>query len=379
MTDNHWELKLNERTEQGNLRSLKTTEGMLDFVSNDYLGLARNHTLYELIKLRMDEVSIPNKNGSGGSRLLSGNSEIYEQLETMLAKVFRAESCLIFNSGYQANLALLASVPQQGDTILYDQLSHICLKEGAWLSKAESVMFAHNDLEDLERKLKLANGTKYIILESVYSMDGDYSPLQAMMDLAEKYDAKVIIDEAHSTGVLGPEGAGWCVQEGLQDRVFARVYTFGKAMGVHGACIAGSETLKNFLINFARPFIYTTAMPVHSIVSIEQSFLYLSRNMHLQEALNQRITFFREGLGPLLETGRNCEYPGSTTAIQPLIVPGNDFIKDVAFRLQEECLDVRPILAPTVKKGAERLRISLHVHNTEKEIQVLLQAMNNIL
>ena len=205
MTDNRWELKLNERVEQGNLRSLKRTDGMLDFVSNDYLGLARNHTLFELIKLRMDQVSMPNKNGSGGSRLLSGNSEIYEQLEAMLAGLFRAESCLVFNSGYQANMAIIAAVPQKGDAILYDQLSHICLKEGAWLSKADSVMFAHNDLEDLERKLKHAKGTKYIILESVYSMDGDFSPLRSMIEMAEHYEAKIIIDEAHSTGVLGPD------------------------------------------------------------------------------------------------------------------------------------------------------------------------------
>ena len=377
MTDNRWRLKLEERVSQGNLRSLKTTRGMIDFVSNDYLGLARDQTLYELIKLRMEEVDIPNKNGAGGSRLLSGNSQLYEHLEAMLASIFKAESCLVFNSGYQANLAILASVPQKGDTIIYDQLSHVCLKEGAWLSKAESVMFAHNDLDDLERKLKNASGTRYIVIESVYSMDGDYSPLKEIIAMAEQYDAKIIVDEAHSTGVSGPDGAGWCVEQGQQDQIFARVYTFGKGMGVHGACIAGSKSLKDFLINFARPFIYTTALPMHSVVSIEQSFVYLSKHLYLQEELRRRIAIFRKEMQAIVEKTNKYQYHDSTTAIQPLIVPGNEFIKEVAAKVQNAGFDVRPILAPTVKKGAERLRISLHVHNTEEDIHALLRTLKN--
>ena len=379
MAHEGWRLKLAERGTQGNQRRLKVTTGMKDFVSNDYLGLARNQTLYELIKLRMEEVELPNKNGSGGSRLLSGNSELYEALEELLAALFKAESCLVFNSGYQANLALIAAVPQKGDTILYDQLSHICLKEGAWLSKAESVMFAHNDLEDLERKLKLAKGERFIVIESVYSMDGDFSPLTDIVSLAKMYDAKIIIDEAHSTGVRVADGAGWCVQEGLHEHIFARVYTFGKAMGVHGACIAGSASLKEYLINFARPFIYTTALPLHSVVSIEQSFQYLAHNMHLQEALRQRIGVFREGIQSIQSASEKLFYPGSDTAIQPLIVPGNEFSKAVAEKLQQQGFDVRPILAPTVKKGAERLRVSLHVHNSTEDIQQLLKALEKCL
>lgn len=379
MTEDRWEQKLEDRVLLGNFRKLKVTTGMIDFVSNDYLGLARNNTLFELIKIRMNEIDFPNKNGSGGSRLLSGNSALYENLESYLAEIFKSEATLVFNSGYQANLALVSAVPQKGDIIIYDQLSHVCLKEGAWLSKAESVMFAHNDLEDLERKLNHAKGDKYVILETIYSMDGDKAPLSEIIDLCKSYQAKIIIDEAHSTGVTGEGGNGLCCEMGREDDFFARVYTFGKAMGVHGACIACSSQLKEYLINFARPFIYTTALPLHSVISIEQSFLYLQRNRQLQDTLNELINFCQAGIQQIADTKKEVYYPGSDTAIQPLIIPGNERIKSISNRLEERNLDVRPILSPTVKKGSERLRISLHIYNTKEEIELLLEALNEFL
>lgn len=379
MDEDRWNQKLSNRVSQGNFRQLKVTTGMIDFVSNDYLGLARNNTLYELIKIRMDEIEIPNKNGSGGSRLLSGNSSLYENLESYLSGIFKSEAALVFNSGYQANLALVSAVPQKGDTIIYDQHSHVCLKEGAWLSKAESVMFAHNDLEDLARKLKLAKGDKYVILETIYSMDGDRAPIQEIVELCKMHEAKIIIDEAHSTGVIGERGNGLCCYQNMEDDFFARVYTFGKAMGVHGACIACSNQLREYLINFARPFIYTTALPAHSVVSIEQSFQFLERNMHLQAVLNDLIGFFQTGIEQIADSKSDIFYPCSETAIQPLIIPGNDRIKSISERLGKRNLDVRPILSPTVKKGSERLRISLHIYNTKEEIELLLEALNEFL
>lgn len=375
MAEDKWKDRLKEREDQGNKRHLRLTEHLVDFVSNDYLGLARNQELYERIKKRVEDSPLPNKNGSGGSRLLSGNSEVYEQTENFLADLFDSEAALLFNSGYQANLALISSVPQKGDTVIYDQLSHICLKEGAWLSKAESVMFSHNDPEDLERKLLQAQGDKFVVIESVYSMDGDFSPLQEIIGVCEKYEAKIIIDEAHSTGVMGDRGSGWCVSSGLHEKIFARVYTFGKGMGVHGACIACSHQLKEFLVNFARPFIYTTALPLHSLLSIDESFKYLTDHQYLQQDLNDTIAFFKEELGRCLPPGENFTYPGSDTAIQPVIIAGNDRIKKVSDYLQAQNLDVRPILSPTVRKGTERLRISLHVHNTKDQIGILVKAL----
>ena len=271
---NHLQQKLVERSQAGTKRELKTNDRLVDFVSNDYLGLARSVELFEKIKA-YDYSKIVNKNGSSGSRLLSGNSSAYEQLEKKLAEIFNAEAALLFNSGYNANLALVCSLPQKGDTILYDSLSHVCLKEGAWLSRADSLAFEHNDLNDLERKLQTSSGTKYIVIESVYSMNGDIAPLEEITRLAKKYEAKLIVDEAHSTGVFGENGSGLVCELGMEKDFEARIYTFGKGMGVHGACVCGSQLLIDYLINFGRPFVYTTALPIHSIFSIDATFDYL--------------------------------------------------------------------------------------------------------
>ncbi len=378
--DDRLDLALQERKQLGNYRKLKQSTGLIDFVSNDYLGLARDVTLCELIKLELDQLDQPNMNGAGGSRLLSGNSKLYEETENMLSEIFKAEAALIFNSGYQANLGLLSSVPQKGDTILYDQLSHVCLKEGAWLSKADSVMFAHNDLSDLERRLKLiSEGEKFIVVESVYSMDGDYAPLKGIVALAKKYNAHIILDEAHSTGVIGERGAGFAIDEHLHQEIFARVYTFGKAMGVHGACVVGSQKLIDYLINFGRPFIYTTALPSHSVMSIKQSFAYLKRHQYLQDTLNDRIAYFKKEFKKVVGNMPDVMFPDSNTAIQPIIIPGNERIRELAQKLNMSGYDVRPILAPTVKSGKERLRICLHVYNSYEEIDGLIQQLVTLL
>lgn len=297
-------------------------------------------------------------NGGTGSRLLSGNHRYFEQLEDYLAGVFQSESALVFNSGYAANQAVVASLPEKGDTVIYDQLSHVCLKEGAWLSAADTIAFRHNDTDDLEMKLSQATGRKFVLTETVFSMDGDVAPLAGIIDICKRYQAYLIVDEAHSTGVFGENGSGMLVGERLADQVFARIYTFGKGMGVHGACVAGSKDLIDYLVNFGRPFIYTTSLPPHSVISIEESFRFLAKNAHLQEELKKKISLFQSG------------YPGSIsdTAIQPVMIGTNERARSVAARLQEQGYDVRPILSPTVKRGTERLRISLHVHNTDEEI-----------
>lgn len=355
--------KLDERVRNGSIRALKDNSHLIDFVSNDYLGLSRSEELSARISRRFSNEN--QGNGGTGSRLLSGNNQLYERVEAFLAEIFQSESALIFNSGYAANQALVSSVAGKGDTILYDQLSHVCLKEGAWLSRATTVSFGHNDLADLEIKLKRAEGRVFVLTESVFSMDGDMAPLAAIVGLCEKYEAYLIVDEAHSTGVYGERGSGVLVEENLTDRVFARVYTFGKGMGVHGACVAGSKILTDFLINFGRPFIYTTSLPPHSIISIEESFKYLNEHIGLQSELQNRIRLFRE----------NWEESISETAIQPILIGSNEKARAISDKLQQKGYDVRPILSPTVKKGTERLRISLHVHNTEEEVLALLDAV----
>ncbi|MEQ9376545.1 MAG: 8-amino-7-oxononanoate synthase [Imperialibacter sp.] len=363
--------RLDERKAKGNLRALPGIHLPHDFTSNDYLGLARSTELGQMIARRLGELGAP-AHGGTGSRLLSGNSDFAMELEQKLARIFKGEAALVFNSGYQANLCLISAVAQKGDTILYDQLSHVCLKEGAWLSKAKTFAFLHNDLADLERRLKTVEGNTFVVIESVYSMDGDVAPLKEIATLCKKYEARLIIDEAHGTGVFGEGGSGLACSLGLEEAFFARVYTFGKAMGVHGAAVVGSQVLIDYLVNFGRPFIYTTAMPLHSLVAIEQAFDYLSQNEHLQALLERRIVSFVRQFPVSTKLTR---LP-SDTAIQPIVVPGNEKAKAMAKALQNNGIDVRPILAPTVKEGEERLRICLHTYNTEEEINALCQTLS---
>jgi 8-amino-7-oxononanoate synthase len=338
------------------VRSLKPPPEGVDFTSNDYLGLARSEVLYQMIMDAM--AALPKKrNGSTGSRLLSGNSILIESLEKKLADVFTSESALFFDSGYNANLAVLSTLPQRGDTIIMDEFSHASLKDGARLSLATKWNFRHNDLGDLQKKLQSAEGEKWIVVESIYSMDGDECPLDEIASLAHDFGAHVILDEAHSTGLRD-----------YSKKIDIRVCTFGKAMGVHGACVCSSPGVKNELINFARPFIYTTAPSDHSVVSVSCAFDFLSANTHLEKELNARIDFFRS-IAP---------WSKSKTQIQVLIIPGKENVLKAASHLQAEGFDVRPILSPTVNEGQERLRICLHVFNTEKEIKALVDSLNRL-
>lgn len=356
--------KLDERRKKGNLRVLPSIDGLTDFVSNDYLGLSQNAALSGRVHERCLQEQVPV--GGTGSRLLSGNHCWYEEAEELLQGVFGAEAILLFNSGYAANQALVSAIADKGDTILYDQLSHVCLKEGAWLSKAETVAFRHNDLEDLERRLQLVKGRCFVVTESIFSMDGDVAPLREIVNLCETYHAYLVVDEAHSTGCYGEQGAGLLMEMGLAHRVFARVYTFGKGMGVHGACVAGPAVLKEYLVNFGRPFIYTTSMPPHSIIAIMESFRYLAGKLELQQMLQSKITLFRS------------QWPKatSTTSVQPVMIGSNEKARQASMQLQQAGFDVRPILSPTVRSGTERLRISLHVHNTDDQIGSLIQELS---
>lgn len=361
--------QLAQREAEGIRRYLKTDQhDLIDFTSNDYLGLARSAELFQQIEKKVHSLQLKS-NGATGSRLLSGNSDYAEEVEKKLARIFKSESTLLFNSGYTANLGVLSSLPQRGDTILYDELAHACMKDGARLSLAKRFNFRHNDLNDLESKLKLATGKIFIAVESIYSMDGDQCPLQELVKLSEKYGAFIILDEAHSTGVLGQAGAGLAVSLGLQDKIDIRIYTFGKGMGIHGACVVGSSMLHDYLINFARPFIYTTALPPHSVASIDCAFDFLNQNIHLQQVLDTKVKYYLHALNLVGESSH------SNSSIQSIQIGGNEKAKNLALVLQQKGFDVRPILSPTVPKGTERLRICLHTFNSEEEISRLIQSL----
>jgi 8-amino-7-oxononanoate synthase len=361
--------KIARRKQEGLFRKLTTPQASIDFSSNDYLGLSRSEELYKIIQQKASTLN-QKCNGATGSRLLSGNSLYAEALEQKLASHFKGESSLLFNSGYAANQAVLSSLPQKNDVILYDELAHACIKDGARLSLATRHPFRHNDLEDLERKIKktTAAGRIFIAVESIYSMDGDTCPLPQLVTLAEQYGASIVLDEAHSTGVEGHHGSGMATRLSLENKIDIRIHTFGKALGVHGACVVTTTPLVEYLINFARPFIYTTALPPHSLVSIDCAIDYSIQHPSLQSTLIENVNLFV----------KHADFPGritSNSAIQTAIFPGNNTVKQAANTLQTKGYDVRPILSPTVPRDTERLRICLHAYNTPSEIQGLAEAL----
>lgn len=363
--------RLSQRLEDCNLRSLPNATDLKDFCSNDYLGLAHNSFLAELINEQYNNFGDKPKNGSTGSRLITGNSVYAEQTEHFLASIFNTDSVLLYNSGYTANLGVLSSIPQKGDTILYDELSHASIKDGIRLSFADRFSFQHNNLEALEKKIRLAKGEVYVVVESVYSMDGDAAPLIDLAELCKKYGAFLIVDEAHSTGIYGKNGSGLVCSLGLEEKVFIRIHTFGKAIGMHGACVAASKQVINFLINFSRPFIYTTALPLHNLVSIRKAFEYLEEHPDLQDYLRNKIKLFKA------KTSEIVPLINSESAIQAVIVPGNEKAKEIAQKAQLSGYNVKSILSPTVKKGHERLRICLHLFNEDNDIINLAELLNS--
>ena len=360
--------KLNERLQHGNFRVLKTVSGLVDFCSNDYLGFARSEKLKALVEAEIKQY--PNYlNGSGGSRLLTGNTAFTEELEQQIANFHQAKAGLIFNSGYDANLGLFASLPQRGDTIITDELIHACIIDGAKLSYANRFIFKHNDLDDLEKKLQNARGIIYVAVESVYSMDGDEARLKEIIQLAQKYNANLIVDEAHATGVFG---SGLVQKLKLENEVFARTVTFGKALGSHGAIVLGSKALRNYLINFARSFIYTTAPSFHQLLTTKMAYQLLETSEEEQQKLNGLISLFKKKL----QKKHQYQLIESNSAIQSILILGNHEAKQKAAFLQENGFDVRAILTPTVAAGKERLRVCLHSYNKEEEITALIEFIN---
>lgn len=366
--------KLEARKQNNALRQLPQKQEKIDFVSNDYLGFSRSEKLFQ----ETHQYLIDNKytqNGATGSRLISGNHPLYNVTEDHIAHFHQSESALIFNSGYDANVGFFSSVPQKGDLILYDELIHASIRDGIQLSNAKSYKFQHNDFEDLERLLLKSNGgaSIYVATESVFSMDGDTPNLEELIRLTEKYNCHLVIDEAHALGAFGEKGEGHVQEMGLQDKVFARIMTFGKGLGCHGAVVLGSSELKDYLVNFSRSFIYTTGLSPHSVATILMGYHHLEKEKDTLLQLRENINFFNQekqmmGMRPL--------FVRSKSAIQCAIIPGNEKVKTIALQLQENGFDVKAILSPTVPEGQERLRICLHSYNSKEEISSLLRLMS---
>lgn len=363
-SDQYIQSRLNQRTEAGNYRTLKPGNALIDFSSNDYLGFAHSPELKKLIDFELAKYQ--GYNGSTGSRLLTGNSKYAEELESQIANYHGYEAGLLFNSGYDANLGLFSCIAQRGDTVIADELIHASIIDGIRLSNANRYIFKHNDLNSLEEKLRNAKGRIFIAVESVYSMDGDLAPLVEITKLAEQYEAGLIVDEAHAIGVFGK---GLVYRYGLEYKVFAAVLTFGKAMGVHGAVVLGSDVLRNYLINFARSFIYTTAAPFHQLASIRSAYRMLDQSAREQEQLHNNIGSLKK-----LAAEAGIIVPGQS-AINCVITGSNERAMKLSEALKQAGMDVRPVLSPTVAAGTERLRICMHSYNEQEDIALLVNTL----
>ncbi|TVZ56559.1 8-amino-7-oxononanoate synthase [Lutibacter sp. Hel_I_33_5] len=366
--------KLNARLSNNALRTLKEQSELVDFSSNDYLGFAKSETIFDNTHQFLIDQNIK-VNGATGSRLLSGNHSLYQDVENMLSECHQSESAIIFNSGYDANLGFFSTIPQRGDIILYDEFIHASIRDGIQLSNAKAYKFKHNDVTNLEKRVlsvRAQSRTKeseiYIVTEAVFSMDGDSPDLKKIAELSTKNNAFLIVDEAHSVGVFNE---GLVQKMNIENDVFARIITFGKAFGCHGAAILGSEDLKTYLVNFARSFIYTTGLSPHSLATIKMSYNELKSSKSHQQKLQENIHHFIAEIKRL-----QLSFIPSCSAIHCCVISGNEKVKSISENLQKSGFDVKSILSPTVPKNRERLRFCLHSYNSKKEITKVLELFN---
>lgn len=357
---------LDQRQLHHRFRSLKSPGLPIDFCSNDYLGLSRS----AWIRQKVGSYTHSERLGSTGSRLLTGQSSGFEALETYLAQTYQSEAALLFNSGFDANMGLLSTLIRPGDMVFYDASIHASMLQGLKLAGATAVSFAHNDISHL-KALLMSHSTeqeKWILCESYYSMDGDKALLNELVTIAHDYQAHIIVDEAHALGCFGQYGRGLCMEEDILPNIFARVVTFGKGMGCHGAAVLCSDEVKSYLINFCKSFIYTTALPDHTLSVIQAAHTFTELFDRPQRQLHSNIIYFSHQM-------KGHERLKGEGPVFAWMIPGEQAVRQKAVQLQDTGLDVRPIVYPTVAEGTERLRISLHSFNTTDEIDTLVRLL----
>lgn len=363
--------ELNDRAERGALRCLREFGEGIDLSSNDYLGISAKLAAPEVLAAVCERVA-RGRVGATGSRLVSGTSSAHNLLESELAEFHGSESALVFGSGYEANMGLLSCVAKRSDTIIYDQHIHASMREGIRLSQSRSYSFAHNDLGDLREKIGRAGGTCYVAVESLYSMDGDRAPLLELCDVVAESGAYLIVDEAHATGVFGPKGGGLVAEYGVEDLVLARVHTFGKALGYRGGVVVCDRRLREYMINTAKPFIYSTAPDYISLELIREAYRLMVGADDERTALKSLVDLART----LREEYPEVRFLDSDSQIQGVFVADNHAALMLEERLLKCGIFARAIRAPTVPEGAERLRLCLHSFNTESDLRLALDIVS---
>ena len=368
MQDSH-ERALKALERRGRLRALSPRAG-IDFSSNDYLGLGASEVLRRAATQAIERgVSI----GAGGSRLLRGNDPEHEALEAEAAAHFGAETALFFGGGFLANTAIFSTLPDRDDMIVHDELIHASVRDGMRMSKADHVAARHNDaqtFDDAILRWRQGGGTgrPWIAVESLYSMDGDRAPLDDLLRVAERHDGVLVVDEAHATGVLGPDGRGLAAHlEGRHDVV--SLHTCGKALGVMGALVLAPVVMRDFLVNRCRPFIYATA-PSPLVAAMVRAALRLSRDEpERRQELARRVKFVSERLAD--KTG----FAASGSHIQPIVLGSDTRATTLATAMQARGFDIRAVRPPSVPEGTARLRISLTLNAGEADVRNMLDAL----
>jgi 8-amino-7-oxononanoate synthase len=340
-----------------------------DFSSNDYLGLASSRRMKDAVMAALHNGT---PLGAGGSRLLRGNCEEHEQLEADAVAFFRADACLFFGGGYQANTALFSTLPQRGDLVVYDELIHASTHEGMRASKADVMSAAHNDAQAVGDAIRLwrakgGKGRPWIAVESLYSMDGDCAPLEELNALAIEHEGFLVIDEAHSTGVFGPEGRGFSAAFEGQEHIVT-LHTCGKALGASGALVMADKRLIELLVNRARAFIFATAPSPLVAVAVREALMIVQQEPERRTALADLVSHTRNRLNTL-------GLPASPTQIQPVIIGENARALAMANRLQEAGFDVRAIRPPTVPPGTARLRLSITLNVARSDIDAVMDEL----
>jgi|UniRef100_A0A7C5EKV8 8-amino-7-oxononanoate synthase len=340
---------------------------LLNLSSNDYLGLSQDARLIAAAQKAAARWGV----GAGASRLVAGHLALHQEVEAQLARFKKTEAAVIFSTGYMANLGTLSALVGPGDTVFCDRLNHASIYDGIRLSGATLARFPHRDLNRLEDLLKKGgSGKKLIVTDTVFSVDGDLAPLEGLVALKEKYGAFLMVDEAHATGVLGPQGAGLAEALGLSDRVEVQMGTFSKALGSLGGYVAGDRRLIAYLHNRARSFIYSTALPPPVLGAIAAALEIVVQEPKRRSYLLEQAQFFRQDL---IRAG--FDVLGSETQIIPVLVGDNARTLEFAARLRERGILAVALRPPTVPPGKARVRFSLSSAHTPEDLRVAQQAI----
>ncbi len=366
--------ELSKLSKQHQRRSLSAIHG-IDFTSNDFLAFSNAPQIREAVISALNE-GLPM--GAGGSRLLRGNYDVHEELEHSAAKFFRCEKSLYLASGYLANYAVLTSLPKRHDLVIFDALSHASIREGLFASRVKSVKAKHNDVNEIERIIANwrsqapAYANAWIVVESLYSMDGDQAPLEELFEIVDRYGAMLIVDEAHATGVFGQRAHGLTEPYEGHENLIA-IHTCGKALGVSGGLVCGASAIIDFMVNKSRPFIYSTAPPPINAVAVNAALALLAKEPHRLQRLHKRILIAHQ------ELKKQFSMRGSSSQIIPFVIGDAQSTLLAAEKIRKAGYDLRAIRPPTVAKGTSRLRISITLHVSELQISQMFGTLSQIL